>query len=117
MRCSGVREHNMARGPAKGGIRYHLDVTLDEVKALAWMTWKCASSTSRSAAPRAVSSAIRQLSQRELERITRRYAPRWRDHNGPGEGHPRAGLGTNAQIDGLDHGHLLDASQARCPPS
>src|SRR4029453_3245248 len=36
-------EHNLGRGPAKGGIRYHQDVTLDEIKALAmWMTWKCA---------------------------------------------------------------------------
>ena len=69
-------QHNIARGPAKGGIRYHPNVTLDEVKALAaWMTWKCATvgipygggkgrGDLRSEEP----------FQYELERLTRRYA-------------------------------------------
>ena len=47
-------QHNLNRGPAKGGIRYHPQVTLSEVKALAmWMTWKCAVAASPSGAPRA----------------------------------------------------------------
>jgi glutamate dehydrogenase (NAD(P)+) len=50
--------HSDTRGPAKGGIRYHPDVTLDEVRALAmWMTWKAPSSTSLSAGPKGVWSA------------------------------------------------------------
>ena len=52
-------QHNVARGPAKGGIRYHPNVTLDEVKALAtWMTWKTATVIFPSAAARAASFAI-----------------------------------------------------------
>ena len=51
--------YNTARGPGKGGIRFHPDVTLDEVTALAaWMTWKCAVVNIPSVAPRAASSAI-----------------------------------------------------------
>ena len=47
-------QHNVARGPAKGGLRFHPRTDLDDVRALAmWMTWKAPSSTSRSAAPRA----------------------------------------------------------------
>src|SRR3989337_2167682 len=67
--------HNIARGPSKGGLRYHPDVTLDEVKALSmWMTWKCA----LMALPfgGAKGGAIcdpKRLSACELERLTRRY--------------------------------------------
>ena len=51
-------QHNLGRGPAKGGLRYHQDVSLDEVKALAmWMTWKCAVVASPTAAARAASSS------------------------------------------------------------
>jgi glutamate dehydrogenase (NAD(P)+) len=50
--------HSRVRGPGKGGVRYHPDVTLDEVRALAaWTTWKCALTTCPSAAPRAASAA------------------------------------------------------------
>ena len=69
-------QHNLGRGPAKGGIRYHQDVTLDEVKALAmWMTWKCAVvGIPYGGAKGGVIVDPKQLSQRELEGLTRRYA-------------------------------------------
>jgi glutamate dehydrogenase (NAD(P)+) len=69
-------QHNVARGPAKGGIRYHVQVTLDEVKALAmWMTWKCAvAGLPFGGAKGGVVVDPRQLSHGELERLTRRYA-------------------------------------------
>ncbi|MBA3767736.1 MAG: Glu/Leu/Phe/Val dehydrogenase [Acidobacteria bacterium] len=69
-------QHNIARGPAKGGIRYHPQVTLDEVKALAsWMTWKCATvGIPYGGGKGGVVCDPKGMSQGELERLTRRYA-------------------------------------------
>ena len=69
-------QHNIARGPAKGGIRYHPNVTLDEVKALAsWMTWKCATvNIPYGGGKGGVVCDPKSLSISELERLTRRYA-------------------------------------------
>ena len=69
-------QHNIARGPAKGGIRYHPNVSLDEVKALAaWMTWKCATvGIPYGGGKGGVICDPQSLSTNELERLTRRYA-------------------------------------------
>ncbi len=69
-------QHNIARGPCKGGIRYHPNVTLDEVKALAsWMTWKCATvGIPYGGGKGGVICDPKSLSMNELERLTRRYA-------------------------------------------
>ena len=69
-------QHNIARGPAKGGIRYHPNVTLDEVKALAsWMTWKCATvGIPYGGGKGGVICDPKSMSTNELERLTRRYA-------------------------------------------
>lgn len=69
-------QHNIARGPAKGGIRYHPQVTLDEVKALAsWMTWKCATvNIPYGGGKGGVVCDPKGMSRDELERLTRRYA-------------------------------------------
>jgi glutamate dehydrogenase (NAD(P)+) len=69
-------QHNIARGPAKGGIRYHPQVTLDEVKALAsWMTWKCATvGIPYGGGKGGVICDTKVLSKGEIERLTRRYA-------------------------------------------
>src|SRR5918998_706831 len=69
-------QHNVARGPAKGGIRFHPGVTLDEVKALAsWMTWKCATvGIPYGGGKGGVICDPKSMSKGELERLTRRYA-------------------------------------------
>src|SRR6516164_9163876 len=68
-------QHNVARGPAKGGIRYHPQVTLDEVSALAsWMTWKCATvGIPYGGGKGGIRVDPRKLSPSEVERMTRRY--------------------------------------------
>src|SRR5207237_9991769 len=92
--------HNVARGPSKGGIRYHLDVTLEEVKALAmWMTWKCAVvGIPFGGAKGGVVVDPKQLSGGELQRLTRRYAYELLPLIGPERDIPAPDLGTNEQI-------------------
>jgi len=69
-------QHSLTRGPAKGGMRYHPGVTLDEVKALAmWMTWKCAVvNIPYGGGKGGVICNPKKMSDGELERLTRRYA-------------------------------------------
>src|SRR6266496_726549 len=93
-------QHNVNRGPAKGGIRYGPDVTLDEVKALAmWMTWKCAVvGIPFGGAKGGVVVDPRELSTGELQRMTRRYASELLPLIGPERDIPAPDLGTNEQI-------------------
>jgi glutamate dehydrogenase (NAD(P)+) len=92
-------QHNFARGPAKGGIRYAPDVTLDEVKALAaWMTWKCAVvNVPFGGAKGGVICNPLQMSLAELERLTRRYTAELIDFIGPDKDVPAPDLNTNEQ--------------------
>jgi glutamate dehydrogenase (NAD(P)+) len=99
--CQGYRvQHNVTRGPAKGGIRYHPDVTLDEVKALAmWMTWKCAiAGIPFGGAKGGVTVDPRELSRAELERMTRRYASEILPLIGPERDIPAPDMNTNEEI-------------------
>lgn len=92
--------HNSILGPSKGGIRYAPDVTLDEVKALAaWMTWKCAVvNVPFGGAKGGVRVDPKQLSQGELERLTRRYTANMFDVFGPDRDIPAPDMNTNEQI-------------------
>ena len=92
-------QHNFARGPAKGGIRYAPDVTIDEVKALAaWMTWKCAVvNVPFGGGKGGVVCDPQQMSIRELELLTRRYAAELIDFIGPDKDVPAPDMNTNEQ--------------------
>src|SRR4029079_7796315 len=92
--------HNVTRGPAKGGIRYHPGVTRDEVKALAmWMTWKCAlMGLPFGGAKGGVICDPKLLSLGEKERLTRRYTTEIINEIGPEKDIPAPDVGTDAQV-------------------
>jgi glutamate dehydrogenase (NAD(P)+) len=92
-------QHSIARGPAKGGIRYSPDVTLDEVRALAsWMTWKCAVvNIPFGGAKGGVICDPHKMSMGELERMTRRYTAELVDFIGPEKDVPAPDVNTNEQ--------------------
>jgi glutamate dehydrogenase (NAD(P)+) len=93
-------QHNFARGPAKGGIRYSPEVTLDEVRALAaWMTWKCAVvNIPFGGAKGGIVCDPRQMSPTEMERLTRRYTAELLDFIGPERDVPAPDMNTNEQV-------------------
>ncbi len=92
--------HNIARGPSKGGIRYHPDVTLDEVKSLAmWMTWKCAlAGIPFGGAKGGVVCDPKRMSTGELQRMTRRFTSEIINEIGPEKDIPAPDVGTNAAV-------------------
>jgi glutamate dehydrogenase (NAD(P)+) len=92
-------QHNLGRGPAKGGIRYHQDVTLDEVRALAmWMTWKCAVvGIPFGGGKGGVVVDPKKLSLREVEGLTRRFTTEISVLIGPERDIPAPDVNTNSQ--------------------
>jgi glutamate dehydrogenase (NAD(P)+) len=110
--------HNEARGPVKGGLRYSINVSLDEVRALAmWMTWKCAvAGLPYGGAKGGVIVDPTSLSKPELERLTRRFAAEIGMLIGPDEDVPAPDMGTDAQVMAwimdtysMMHGHSVPA--------
>jgi glutamate dehydrogenase (NAD(P)+) len=93
-------QYNITLGPAKGGIRYHPDVTLDEVTALAaWMTWKCAvAQVPFGGGKGGVVCDPTRMSRRELEALTRRYVAEIIDAIGPEKDIPAPDVNTNDQV-------------------
>ncbi len=93
-------QHNITRGPAKGGIRYHSDTTIDDVRAYSMlMSWKCASvNIPYGGAKGAVIVNPQKLSLSELERLTRRYTSEISLLIGPDRDIPAPDMGTNAQV-------------------
>jgi glutamate dehydrogenase (NAD(P)+) len=93
-------QHNTTRGPAKGGIRYHPDVDLDEVKALAmWMTWKCAVvNIPFGGAKGGITCDPKTMTPREIENMTRRYVYEISMMIGPDRDIPAPDVNTNPQV-------------------
>ena len=93
-------QHSIARGPAKGGLRYGPDVNLDEVRALAaWMTWKCAVvNIPFGGAKGGIICDPHKMSQGELERMTRRYTAELFEFIGPEKDVPAPDVNTNEQV-------------------
>ncbi|MFW5867224.1 MAG: Glu/Leu/Phe/Val family dehydrogenase [Armatimonadota bacterium] len=116
---TGIRvQHNMDRGPCKGGIRYHPCVTLDEVTALAmWMTWKCAVvNIPYGGGKGGVICDPAEMSMRELENMTRRFASELVEIIGPGQDIPAPDVNTNDRVMGwlmdtysMQKGHSVPA--------
>ncbi|MBX3113654.1 MAG: Glu/Leu/Phe/Val dehydrogenase [Fimbriimonadaceae bacterium] len=95
-------QHNQSRGPTKGGIRFHPDVDLGETTALSmWMTWKCAVvNIPYGGAKGGVKCNVKELSQRELEKLTRRFATEIGIVIGDHADIPAPDIGTNAKVMG-----------------
>jgi glutamate dehydrogenase (NAD(P)+) len=93
-------QYNITLGPAKGGIRYHPDVTLDEVTTLAaWMTWKCAvAGIPFGGGKGGIICDPTKMSQREIEALTRRYIAEIVDAIGPDKDIPAPDVNTNEQV-------------------
>src|SRR6202161_3654498 len=110
-------QHNIARGPAKGGIRYHPAVTLDEVKALAtWMTWKTATvNIPYGGGKGGIICDPKRMSKSELERMTRRYTSEILPIIGPDRDIPAPDVYTDSQTMAwiLDTFSITVASSAR----
>lgn len=93
-------QHNLSRGPGKGGVRFSRSVSLDEVRALAmWMTWKCAlANVPYGGAKGGVAFDPRDYSRDEIQRVTRRYASEIKPLIGPNRDIPAPDIGTDEQV-------------------
>ncbi|MBX3095388.1 MAG: Glu/Leu/Phe/Val dehydrogenase [Fimbriimonadaceae bacterium] len=109
-------QHNLSRGPTKGGIRFHPDVDVEETTALSmWMTWKCAVvNIPYGGAKGAVKVNTKQLSRREIEKLARRYATSINMIIGERSDIPAPDIGTNAEVMGwimdtlsMQHGYTV----------
>lgn len=112
-------QHSTSRGPAKGGIRFHPDVNMDEVKALAaWMTFKSAVvDIPFGGGKGGINVDPSSLSENELRRLTRRFTGNDRSDHWPSAGYTGTGCGYKSHGYGVDHGHLQYVKRPLCSRS